>query len=113
MLERLKEQEITNLIFGGTITGMSLFSRKQWWMEIDVDGGFKGRGGNFGKHMDGSVWIEDDLLVSVIPKMTKGLKVKGAVFKNKEGSKQKNNEYLWAAIWGLMPFSVEKEKVDG
>lgn len=112
MLERLTEKAIRKLFFGRTITGMSLFSGKQWWMEIDVDGGFKGRGGNFGKNMDGSIWIEDDLLNSIIPKMTKGLKVKGAVFKNKEGSKDKSNEYLWAAIWGLMPFSVENENID-
>ena len=99
------------MLFKRTITGMSLFSGRQWWMDIELDGGFQGRGGNFGQHMDGSLWIEDDLLFSIIPKMTKGLKVKGAVFKNKEGSKDKYNEYLWAAIWGLMPFSIVTENV--
>jgi len=39
--------------------------------------------------------------------MTKGLKVKGAVFKNKKGLKEKNNEYLWTSTVWLLPFSVE------
>ena len=108
-LERLSEEEIKKVIMGRTITGMSLYSGKQWWMEIDADGGFSGRGGNFGNNMDGSFWVEDNLLISMIPKMTKGLKVKGAVFKNRDGSKDKLNDYLWAAIWGIMPFSVAND----
>jgi tetratricopeptide (TPR) repeat protein len=107
-LVRLKEGEIKKLILGHTMTGMSLFSRKQWAWDIDVNGGFRTRGGNFG-NKDGSLWVEDNLLCANIPKMTKGLKLKGTVFKNKDGVKEKSNEYLYAAAWGLMPFSVEKQ----
>jgi TolB-like protein/class 3 adenylate cyclase len=111
MLERLTDEEIKKLLLSRTITGMSLFSGKQWYWEINGDGGFKARGGNYGNNMDGSLWIEDNLLISIIPKMTKGLKLKGAVYKNKEGSKDKYNDYLIAAIWGLMPFSIVTENV--
>jgi tetratricopeptide (TPR) repeat protein len=106
MLERLQEDEIKKLLLGSTITGPGLFSGQQWWWEIELNGDFRTRGG-FGDK-SGSLWIEDDLLCSNIPQMTKGLKVKGAIFKNNKGLKEKNNEYLWAAIWGITPFSVEK-----
>ena len=105
-LERLPEAEIKNLLLGKTMTGLGLFSGKQWWWEIDSDGAFRTRGGNFGEK-GGSLWIEDNLLCANIPKITRGLKIKGAVFKNKEGRKENNNQYLLAAIWGLMPFSIE------
>jgi TolB-like protein/class 3 adenylate cyclase/Flp pilus assembly protein TadD len=109
MLERLTEKDIRKLLLNHTIKGISLYSGKQWWMEIDAVGGFEGRGGSFGKNMNGSLWIEEDLLISIIPEMTKGLKVKGPVFKNKQGSNDKYNEYLWAAAWGSMAFSVVSE----
>jgi TolB-like protein len=112
MLERLSEDEIKKLLLGSTITGMGLFSGQQWWWEIDINGGFRTKGGNFGDE-DGSLWIEDDLLCSNIPQMTKGLKLKGAVFKNKNGQEEKYNEYLWTATWGLMPFSVEMRASQG
>jgi hypothetical protein len=108
MLKRLAEGEIKKLLLGRTMTGMGLFSSQQWWWEIDINGGFRTKGGNFGEK-SGSLWIEDDLLCSNIPQMTKGLKVKGAVFKNKNGLREKNNEYLWTATWGLIPFSVEMQ----
>ena len=106
MLEKLREKEIKNLLLSKTISGMGLFSSKQWWWMIDADGAFKTRGGGFGDK-DGSLWIEDDLLCSNIPKMTRGLILKGAICRNKEGVKEKHNEYLLAAIWGLMPFSLQ------
>jgi tetratricopeptide (TPR) repeat protein len=106
MLERLQEDEIKKLLLGSTIRGIGLFSGQQWWWEIDMNGGFRTKGGGFGDKT-GSLWIEDDLLCSNIPQMTKGLKFKGAVFKNKKVLKEKYNEYLWAANFGLMPFSAE------
>jgi hypothetical protein len=106
ILERLEEEKIKNLIYGYTISGLGLFSGKQWWWEIDTNGGFKTKGGGFGEK-SGSLWIEENLLCSNIPEITKGMTLKGAVFKNTEGSKEKYNEYLLAATWGLMPFSIE------
>jgi adenylate cyclase len=105
MLERLSEDEIKKLLLGSTISGIGLYSGQQWWWEIDTKGGFKTRGG-FGNN-DGLLWIEDGLLCSNIPQMTNGLKVKGAVFKNKKGLKEKNNEHLWTSTLWLLPFSVE------
>jgi len=110
MLERLSEDEIKKLLLGSTISGIGLYSGQQWWWEIDTKGGFKTKGGGFGNN-DGLLWIEDGLLCSNIPQMTKGLKVKGTVFKNKKGLKEKNNEYLWTSTWWLLPFSVEKRSV--
>jgi adenylate cyclase len=107
MLERLSADEIKKLLLDSTISGIGLYSGQQWWWEIDTNGGFKTKGGGFGNN-DGLLWIEDGLLCSNIPQMTKGLKVKGAVFKNKKGLKEKNNEYLWASAWWLLPFSVEQ-----
>jgi len=106
MLERLSEDEIKKLLLDSTISGIGLYSGQQWWWEIDTNGGFKTKGGGFGNN-EGSLWIEDGLLCSNIPQMTKGLKFKGAVFKNKQGLKEKHNEYLWTSTLLLMPFSVE------
>ena len=78
-------------------------------MGIDAVGGFEGKGGIFGKKINGSFWVEEDLLISIIPEITKDLKIKGPVFKNKQGSNDKYNEYLWAAAWGFMAFSVVSE----
>ncbi len=105
-LERLSEEEIKRLLLGRTITGMGLFSGQQWWWEIDINGGFNTKGGGFGNN-EGSLWTEDGLLCSNIPQLTKGLKLKGAVFKNKKGQEEKYNKYLWTAIWGIIPFSLE------
>jgi TolB-like protein/class 3 adenylate cyclase len=109
MLERLTEKDIKKLLLNHTITGFSLYSGKQWWMGIDAVGGFEGKGGIFGKKINGSFWVEEDLLISIIPEITKDLKIKGPVFKNKQGSNDKYNEYLWAAAWGFMAFSVVSE----
>jgi hypothetical protein len=35
------------------------------------------------------------------------------VFKNKDGSADKSNEYVFASVWALMPFSVEKDNATG
>ena len=107
MLERLNKEEIKNLLFGSTITGMGFYSGKQWWWDIDDDGAFKTRGGGFGDE-SGSMWLENGFLIWNLPKNTEGLDNKAAVFRNRDGDKEKSNEYVLASVWALMPFSVEK-----
>ena len=107
MLERLNKEEIKNLLFGSTITGMGFYSGKQWQWDIDNGGAFKTRGGGFGDE-SGSMWLEKDFLIWNLPKNTEGLDNKAAVFRNREGVKETSNEYVFASVWALMPFSVEK-----
>jgi TolB-like protein/class 3 adenylate cyclase/Flp pilus assembly protein TadD len=106
MLERLKDAEIKELLLGNKIKGLGLYSGKQWSWNISTEGTFQTKGGNFGEET-GSFTIENDFFIINLPKNTEGLDNKGPVFKNTDGSPDKSNEYIFASVWALMPFSVE------
>jgi adenylate cyclase len=106
MLERLKDAEIKELLLGKKMKGLGFYSGKQWSWNISTEGTFQTKGGNFGEET-GSFTIENDFFIVNLPKNTEGLDNKGPVFKNTDGSPDKSNEYIFASVWALMPFSVE------
>jgi adenylate cyclase len=111
-LVRLKDAEIKKLLLGKKIKGLGFYSGKQWSWNLSNEGTFQTKGGGFGEET-GSFKIENDFLVVNLPKNTEGLDNKGPVFKNKDGSADKSNEYVFASVWALMPFSVEKDNATG
>ena len=99
-------------MFKLSIKGLGFYSGKQWSWNLSNEGTFQTKGGGFGEET-GSFKIENDFLVVNLPKNTEGLDNKGPVFKNKDGSADKSNEYVFASVWALMPFSVEKDNATG
>jgi adenylate cyclase len=106
MLERLKDAEIKQLLLGKKMKGLGFYSGKQWSWNISTEGTFQTKGGGFDEET-GTFTIDNDFLIVNLPKNTEGLDNKGPVFKNTDGSPDKSNEYIFASVWALMPFSVE------
>ena len=101
---RLTGEEISELFFGRKVTGFTLASGKQWWVECSKDGKATIRDGDDSD--TGKSWIEEDMLCDQWDNFYEGLKDCWVVYRNPEGTPEKNDEYLGAPGYGIYPFSL-------
>ena len=100
---RLTGAEIRDVFFGQKVTGFNLLTEKQWWIERSGDGEaiiIGGEGSDSGKS-----WVEDDMLCDQWGTLFEGLKDCWPIYRNPEGSRQKNDEYLGVPGYEIYPFS--------
>ena len=100
---RLTGEEIRELFFGRKVSGFMLASGKQWWVERSKDGKATIRDGDDSD--TGKSWIEEDMLCDQWDNLYEGLKDCWPVYRNPEGTAEKNDEYLGTPGYGLYPFS--------
>jgi len=99
---RLTGKQIRKLVFGRKVTGFDLRIGKQWWIERTKDGKSTIRGGDGSD--SGKSWIEDDMLCDQWDNLYEGLKDCWPVYRNPEGTREKNDEYL-GVTYAIYPFS--------
>jgi len=102
---RLTGKEIRKLFFGRKVTGIAFMTGKQWWVERSKDGKATIRGGDGSD--SGKSWIEDDMLCDQWDNLYEGLKDCWPIYRNPEGTAEKNDEYLGVPDYGIYPFSIE------
>jgi hypothetical protein len=100
---RLTAKEIRKLFFGRKVSGFTLATGKQWWIERSKDERATIRDGD--QSDIGKSWIEEDMLCDQWSNLYEGLKDCWVVYSNPEGTPQKNDEYLGAPGYGIFPFS--------
>jgi len=100
---RLTEKEIRKLFFGRKVAGSNITTGKQWWVERSKDGKATIRDGD--RSDTGKSWIEEDMLCDQWDNLYESLKDCWVVYRNPEGTPEKNDEYLGAPGYGLYPFS--------
>lgn len=101
---RLTGKEIRELFFGHKVTGFNLITGKQWWIERSKDG--KATISDGDSSDTGKSWIEEDMLYDQWDNLYEGLKDYWVVYRNPEGTPEKNDEYLGAPGYGIYPFSL-------
>ncbi len=100
---RLTGEEIRELFFGRKVTGFTLGTKKQWWVERSQDGKATIRDGD--KSDSGKSWIEENMLCDQWDNLYESLTDCWVVYRNPEGTPEKNDEYLGAPGYGIYPFS--------
>jgi hypothetical protein len=100
---RMTGEEIRELFFERKVTGINMASGKQWWVERSRDGKATVLAGDDSDH--GKSWIEEDMLCDQWDNLYEGLKDCWVVYRNPEGTPEKNDEYLGAPGYGIYPFS--------
>ena len=101
---RLTGKEIVKLFFGRNVTGFALGTGKQWWIERGKDGKATIRDGDDSD--TGKSWVEEDMLCDQWDNFYEGLKDCWVVYRNPEGTSEKNDEFLGAPGYGIYPFSI-------
>jgi hypothetical protein len=100
---RMTGEEIRELFFERKVTGINMASGKQWWVERSRDGKATVLDGDDSDN--GKSWIEEDMLCDQWDNLYEGLKDCWVVYRNPEGTPEKNDEYLGAPGYGIYPFS--------
>ena len=100
---RLTGDEIRQLFFGRKVGGSHMITRKQWLVERSQDGKATIRDGD--KSDTGKSWIEEDMLCDQWDNLYEGLRDCWVIYRNPEGTPEKNDEYLAAPGYGIYPFS--------
>ena len=109
--QKLTGGEIRSLVFGRTVTGLSLFSRLEWRIHRTKDGKISYQGSwpfsvlNPGGSGSGRSWIEGDMLYDQWNNIFRGLKYHMAVYHNPEGTREMKNEYFFVTDFGIFPSS--------
>jgi hypothetical protein len=103
---RLTGAEIKELFFGRKMTGFTLASGKQWLVERSKDGKATIRDDDDSD--TGKSWIKEDMLCDQWDNLYESLKDCWVVYRNPEGTPEKNDEYLGAPGYGIYPFSLIK-----
>jgi len=103
---RLTEKEIRKLFFGRQVIGFTLATGEQWQIERSKDGKAKILDGD--RSDTGKSWIEEDMLCDQWDNLYESLKDYWVVYRNPEGTPEKNDEYLGAPGYGIYPFSLVK-----
>ena len=101
---RLTGEEIRELFFGRQVTGFTLATGKQWRIERSKDGKATILDGD--RSDTGKSWIEEDMLCDQWDNLYESLKDCWVVYRNPEGTPEKNDEYLGAPGDGIYPFSL-------
>ncbi len=100
---RLTEKEIKKLFFGRKVTGITLATGKQWQIERSKGGKASIRDGDCSD--TGNSWIEEDMLWDQWDNLYESLKDCWVVYRNPEGTPEKNDEFLGVPGYGVYPFS--------
>ena len=100
---RLTEKDIRKLFYGRQVTGFTLATGKQWRIERSKNGKAVIYDGD--RSDTGKSWIEEDMLCDQWDNLYEGLKDCWVVYRNPEGTPEKNDEYLGAPGYGIYPFS--------
>jgi adenylate cyclase len=103
---RLSGAELRKLFFGRKVTGFTLATGNQWWVDRSKDG--KATILNNDKSDSGKSWIEDDVLCDQWDNFYENLKDCWVVYRNPEGTPENNDEYLGVPGYGVFPFSLVK-----
>ena len=101
---RLNGKEIMELFFGRSVTGFTLGTGKQWWIERGKDGKATIRDGDDSD--TGKSWVKEDMLCDQWDNFYEGLKDCWVVYRNPEGTPEKYDEYLGAPGYGIYPFAL-------
>ena len=92
---KMSGEELNDLIFGHTITGVHPVTNQQWWIHTTSNGESTHRGARldifFPKPMEefsdkGKIWSENDMLWSKWEKLFDGFEFYQTIFRNPEGS---------------------------
>ena len=105
---RLSGEEIRDQFFGRKVTGFTLTSGKQWWIQRSRDGKATTRDGD--KSDTGKSWIEEDMLCDQWDNLYESLKDCWVVYRNPEVTPGKNDDYLGVPGYGVFPFSLVEKK---
>jgi hypothetical protein len=89
-------------VFGRKLTGF--LWGKQFWFDYAKDGKVTCRSNEFSDK--GMCWIEGDKLFHKWQNIFEGLKICGFVYHNPEGSPEKENEYLYVTVLGIVSRSL-------
>ena len=100
---RLTGKEVRELLLGRKVTGLTLGTGKQWWIERSKKGKATIRDGDDGD--TGKSWVEEDMLCDKWDHLYEGLKDCWVIYRNPEGTPEKNDEFLGAPGYGIYPFS--------
>ena len=100
---RLTEKEIRKLFFGRKVSGSTFPTGKQWRIERNKDGKATIRDGD--RSDTGKSWTEEDMLCDQWDNLYESLKDFWVVYRNPEGTPEKNDEYLGAPGYGIYPLS--------
>jgi len=124
---KLTGEEIRELVFGRTTTGITPWTGLPWWVDLTSDGKGthrqsplpfpkgdspadlwrRGYAELATRFKTGKSWIEGDLLCSQWETTYEGLKYCSTVFRNAEGTPEMKDEYLKINDFGIIPFSME------
>ena len=111
LAHKLLGGEIRSLVFGRTVTGLSLFSRLEWRIHRTKDGKISYQGSwpfsvmKPGGSGSGRSWIEGDMLFDQWENIFRGLKYHIAVYRNPDGTHEMKNEYFFVTDFGIFPWS--------
>jgi TolB-like protein/Flp pilus assembly protein TadD len=92
---KMSGEELNDLIFGHTITGVHPVTNQQWWIQTSLNGESTHRGARldilFSEPMEefsdkGKIWLEEDMLWSKWEKLFDGFEFYKTIFRNPEGS---------------------------
>jgi len=101
----LTGKEIKDQVFGQTISGFDICGGKEWSIERTEDGKATIRRDKIAD--TGKSWIDGDKLCNKWKNLYGGYKDCMRVYVNPEGTKEKKDQYIGTAVYGLVPFSVE------
>jgi len=101
---KLTDDELKGLFLGHKLTGITLSTGKQWWVERSKTGKASIREGD--KSDTGKSWVEDDMLCDKWDNFYEGLSDCWVIYRNPEGTPENHDEYLGAPGYGIYPFSI-------
>ena len=101
----LNGNEITSLLAGRSITGISASTGEQFWCEWGKNGEFRFTRGAY--RDSGKYWIEEDILFAQFDKLYDGLPFGSTIFRNARGTKVDKNEYfILLDLGAIVPFTL-------
>lgn len=101
---KLNGKEIRKSFFGKKVAGKAFRTENQWWIERSKDGKSTTHCGE--KSDSGKSWIEDDMICDQWENLYEGLMDCWPIYRNPEGTFEKNDEYLGVPDYGIYPFSI-------
>jgi len=105
---QLTGEEIKKLLFGSKITGISIGTGQQWWVERKKNGETTMRGPEPNSFDTGKSRVEEDLLCTEFQKNFWGLEYCFTVFRNPGGTYEGKDEYINVTDFGFSTWSMTR-----
>jgi TolB-like protein/Flp pilus assembly protein TadD len=105
---QLTGEEIKKMLLGSKITGISIGTGQQWWVERKKNGETTIGGPEPNSSDTGKSRIEGDLLCTQFQKSLWGIEYCMTVFRNPRGTYESKDEYLNIADFGFSPWSIAR-----